>query len=249
MILASRLFAEENPTWGTIAGFSSGDWWLLSALTMIVIAAGWARRWIQEDRTEKVDRTIILKSIEGVIDRLVDSRYEQEKSPESVANAILHTVERVVGLTLTENGASAEEITSISSNLMVYDRENENLCLMYFGTRLEGRETLTLPVNFDSPRSGAPKAIVKGEAIYVENTMGERYKDHFSEEKTYRSIISIPIRLKTRGFVGVLNIDSPSENQFQSTEFVKTEILPRLGPFIGLIKLQTDTLLVSQTST
>lgn len=182
------------------------------------------------------ERKIIYDCIGGAVEQLVAV---QSKSPErkrSYVNELLKYVEKVVSLTLKEDGTSPGEICS---NLMI--KNDDHLELVCFGTFLSGRTKLALSLQ-DPLRPGAPEAFHYKKAMYVDNTMSEKFRKFFDEEKPYRSILSIPIIDDQDNVIAIVNIDSDIPNQFNGQDFVNKKILPTVMPLLKLLQLEKDIL-------
>lgn len=185
---------------------------------------------------------IIYKAIGGAVDQLVEIKSEGIENPKYYFSTILSYIEKVVKAILVD--ASSGKLNSnsvvIGANLMVFHRSTSKLELKYFGTVMAGREKISLNVDQNSPKPGAPAACARERIIYINDTHSEKYREFFDLDKDYRSIISIPIRNPKDGVTAVVNIDSNIPEHFGSDEYIRTRIIPKLDPFIGLISLEKE---------
>jgi hypothetical protein len=212
------------------------------AAAFILVVADYIKDWrwlggkIQLDEQE-----IIFGVIGGAIQLAADTQgNKKQRNPDHYFSDLLKSIESVTKIVL---GQSEAQGVKISANLMIpRNQPVDTLKLEYWGTRLDGREDITLQVDNNSPTPGAVAAYVTRKPIYIPNTMLPVYKDHFDPEKDYRSIISIPVKDSGGNVYGVVNIDSNVEELFGSMEVISTNLIPKIKPLINLIVLKRDLL-------
>jgi len=211
--------------------FSYFDWLCIFGGPLLVVTFNYLKeKRLTKNRDKKIkEEEISYRCIAGAIDQLADL-WKRKHKKEIVFSQILQDIEKVVTQTLKMLKIETKNITA---NLMLYSPKKNVLTLRYFGTRLDRRTSLVLPLDKGLP--GATAAFVTKEIVYIENTQSPEYNHHFSISKSYRSIISYPIQ-NNRKIYAILNIDSENVNQFVSNEFITIELLPKMQPFIALLR-------------
>lgn len=196
------------------------------------------------DTQKKAQRTkgdkLVYDCLGGAIEQLIHIRTCPPAVARQFINELLKYIEKVVTVVLKQYGPPPGEICA---NLMIKREDPLRLDLEYFGTFLHGRSKLTLGLE-DPSLPGAPEAYLHKKVMYIDNTMSDTYKRFFDINKPYRSILSIPIPLPDGSIFAVLNIDSHFADQFMSEDFIGKKILPVVSPFIALLKLEQDRLLL-----
>lgn len=249
--LIAQLQALDELTWSRLrsldvfGSLSSGDWVVILGGAVLIMFASGGRTYLENrGEDDERDETIIYKTIGGAIDHLNTVRSNPDASPDHCFSSLLRYIERVVEAILAEARpeVAASHSVIIGANLMLHEHAESQLRLKYFGTPLTNREKLTLPVNESPPRPGAPAAFAKGTVVYVEDTTAPEYAKFFDEQKDYRSIISIPVAVEGNQIIAIVNVDSNIKDHFGSIEFIKTKLIPKVEPFIGLIRLERDML-------
>lgn len=155
-----------------------------------------------------------------------------EKESKYIIESALRQIETIVEVSLSKSRHEGHEI---SANCMIFRTQRKSgpsLTLTHWGTRLAGREPISLRLNSHLP--GAPKAIIENKTTYISNTQIKEHAELFSN-KTYKSIISIPLTNGTRK-IGVINIDSTEINAFGKLKTFNREVFPLIQPQLDTIK-------------
>lgn len=163
---------------------------------------------------------------------LLEAGKFSQTSHTTLIESALKRVEEIVEISLSKSKADGLEI---SANCMTYTTQRKiggNLKLSHWGTRLAGREPIDIKIDSNLP--GATQAVAKGCISYIKDTQHPKIEEHF-KGKTYRSIVSIPLR-KGGKIVGVVNIDSTEANLFKNEKLFEKTIIPLISGQLEVIK-------------
>jgi hypothetical protein len=233
---------------------TSTNYFSIGLISFVLAVADYAKDEIaRKNRGSGGDASqiIIFQTIAGAIERATLHRKQTKKTPEFYFTDMLRHVESIVKVLL---GQSEAQGVRISANIMTVEESVKGwpfLRLKFWGTRLDGRDDISLPIILDDPLPGAPAAYVTQKTIYIENTMAREYSGNFASDKDYRCILSIPIFLpienshpsnSTKCVCAVLNIDANKEKIFESEDFISQTLMPAIKPVINLIVLECDLL-------
>lgn len=151
---------------------------------------------------------------------------------------LLFNVSEIVRIILEANNIKG---TAITANLMISTQKDNSqrfLEIIAFGPSRPGRKKIKLTLSDKDTLPGAATAFIKNKVEYIDDITNPIYKDVFNS-KEYKSFVSIPISENEDDGdrFAVLNIDSPTVNQFGSKVTFDAKIYPALKPSIALIKV------------
>lgn len=164
--------------------------------------------------------------------KLLESGQYNVKAANTLIAAALVNIENIVEIALNKNKNDGSEI---SANCMTYrtQRAGEpHLTLTHWGTKLAGREPLTLKVDANLP--GASAAFSSGAITYIKDTTTKDLEQYF-KGKSYKSIVSIPLR-KGSKTIGIVNIDSTDKAFYAKPKKFEKEVIPLISGQIEVIK-------------
>jgi len=199
-----------------------------------LIAADYIKDAVKNHKTKKAFNPLQRASRETgatVTTLLEHGVFDRKAAPPAIESA-LRQIETIVEVSL---GKSRREGHEISANCMVHRtqrRVGPSLTLTHWGTRLAGREPITIRLENDLP--GAPKAIQENKIHYIKDTQAKDIA-HLFENKSYKSIISIPLTTGAKK-IGVVNIDSVETDAFGRLDNFNKEIQPLIQPQLDTIK-------------
>lgn len=207
-------------------------WTTLSLAALI--AADYIKDAVKNHKTKKSFNPLQRASRETgatVTTLLEHGKFDSNNCGPAIESA-LRQIETIVEVSL---GKSRREGHEISANCMIHRtqrRVGPSLTLTHWGTRLSGREPITIKLGDKLP--GAPKAIEENKNHYIKDTQTKDLS-HFFANKSYKSIISIPLTSGTKK-IGVINIDSVETNAFGKLDIFNKEIQPLIQPQLDTIK-------------
>lgn len=208
---------------GVLAGFRI---WPL-----VLVACGLALLDMAKDAVNRRRHTRPLQN-NHIYPRVVSSTAEliARRAPGLVHTVLTH-IEKIVRLEVGIDEASDIHLTS---NVMEVEGDNLELRDMW-GSRLDGRTPLTLPIDRENPGPGAPRCVVLNGPQYVTNT--DEHEVFRARGKDYKCILSIPMGIPGEDIKWVLNVDATKCQAFGTTEFVETVLVPRIKPLSNLLTL------------
>lgn len=217
---------------------------LIAGIGIVLVVLNNLNDWLKEKASgrKRNNEDIVFTLISGAIEQLRDDRSSGKVNVEK----LLTNIESVTKLVMGPDSHG----TQVSANLMLRKYNPSSLTLAHWGTRLEGRVNIDLPIDKDNLKPGAPTACHRDEVIYIPDTQSEKYDSIFAG-KAYRSIVSIPVRIAIpqRHISGVINIDSDQPDYFRSEKFISSELIPKLMPFVHLMSLEVAYPKVSESAT
>lgn len=164
--------------------------------------------------------------------KLLESGQYNIKAANTLIAAALVNIENIVEIALNKNKNEGSEI---SANCMIYRTQRggePHLTLTHWGTKLAGREPLTLKVDANLP--GASAAFSSGAIAYIKDTATKDVEKYF-KGKSYKSIVSIPLTKGSKN-VGVINIDSTETGFYANAKKFEKEVMPLISAQIEVIK-------------
>lgn len=211
------------------------DVMLYAALSLAaLIAADYIKDAVKNHKTKKAFNPLQRASRETgatVTTLLQHGSFESKDCSQAIESA-LRKIETIVEVSL---GKSRHEGHEISANCMIHRTQRKvgpSLTLTHWGTRLAGREPITIKLGKSLP--GAPKAIEENKSHYIKDTQAKEISQFFAN-KSYKSILSIPLIAEPKK-VGVINIDSTEANAFGKLENFNKNIHPLIQPQLDTIK-------------
>jgi hypothetical protein len=124
---------------------------------------------------------------------------------------------------------------TISANFM--KKEGNVLKIIEFDLRTEIHEVISLEIDSENPRPGAPRACVTKKPQYVSDVRAANVRQYFTNPR-YMSFFSIPIKDRNGEIFGVINVDSSERNGFNNLNFINDIIKPTILPIINLVQLE-----------
>lgn len=206
----------------------------LSASIAILIAFDYLKDTAKAYKAKRKYNPLLRASRESsaTILKLLESGSFTPKAAARLIESALVNIENIVEIALNKHKHDGSEI---SANCMIYRTQrggDQSLALVHWGTKLAGREPLTLPANADLP--GAPKAFTTRTVTYINDTSLKNFREFF-RSKSYKSIVSIPL-CKGSKTVGVVNIDSTETKFYGASSSFEREVLPLISGQLELIK-------------
>lgn len=201
---------------------------------ILIVAADYIKDFAKSYKAKKIFNPLQRASREtgGTVTTLLElGKFESHDCDKAIESA-LRQIETIVEVSL---GKSRREGHEISANCMTHRTQRKvgpSLTLTHWGTRLAGREPITIKLGQNLP--GAPEAVEKEKIYYIKDTQSKELSDLF-RNKSYRSILSIPLISGSKK-VGVINIDSEEKSAFGKIEKFEKEVLPLISPQIDTIK-------------
>lgn len=230
------LFAQD---WISKDKLTADNLILSAIISFLLVVITYIRELIvTSSANEKVKHSkLIYECIDGAITKLQE--YLSDNSGKhKYYTALLNIAERMTFINLMDYGFVENDFTA---NLMVYNKnkyDEEELILKYRGTCLAGRVgTRKLSINRDDPSPGAVEAFCSKEVVYLPDISKSPIKEKFGENRPYKSILSIPIPLRS-DTVFILNIDSLHAEAFISRDVINKLILPTLEPLLNLFLIK-----------
>jgi len=168
----------------------------------------------------------------ATISSILEAARFDQASHRPIIESALKQIEEIVEIGLAKSKADGLEI---SANCMIYSTQRGiggRLQLLYWGTRLAGREPIELRIDSDLP--GAIQAVKSGVVTYVHDTQKSPVVDFF-KGKAYRSIVSIPIKKGGR-VICVVNIDATEPGAFKDESGFVNRVMPLFSGQIEVIK-------------
>lgn len=220
----------------------SGDQWvLIGVFSFLLVIFTYVKELFAGKRKQrKIEGfKVITDSIGGAIEQLTEMKSKNIKEKQHIVYELLKYIEKVVKIILEIEGYETGEFCA---NLMIKNDQGK-LEILYFGTFLSGREKLQLQIDTSNPMPGAPEAYVFRKTMYIDDTTSIKFSKYFDKDKSYRSIISIPVLNIDKEVIAIINIDSTKINQFISGDFVSKRIVPIITPFIDLLKLEKENII------
>ncbi|MCI0915946.1 GAF domain-containing protein [Pseudomonas stutzeri] len=199
-----------------------------------LITADYIKDFVKSYKTKKTFNPLQRASRETgatVTTLLQYGRFESKDCAQAIESA-LRQIETIVEVSL---GKSRREGHEISANCMIYRTQRKvgpSLTLTHWGTRLAGREPITIKLGNNLP--GAPRAIEENKTHYIRDTQSKEFHEFF-ENKSYKSIISIPLTAGQKN-IGVINIDSTEANAFGNISSFNKDTHPLIQPQLDTIK-------------
>jgi hypothetical protein len=218
----------------------SPDQWTFEAAAstmlslILIVAADYIKDFAKNHKAKKIFNPLQRASREtgGTVATLLElGKFESNNCDKAIESA-LRQIETIVEVSL---GKSRREGHEISANCMTHRTQRKvgaSLTLTHWGTRLAGREPITIKLGQNLP--GAPEAIEQEKINYIKDTQSKELANLF-RNKSYRSILSIPLISGSKK-IGVINIDSEEESAFGKIEKFKKEVIPLISPQIDTIK-------------
>lgn len=200
----------------------------------LLLAADYIKDFVKNQNTKKAFNPLQRASREtgATVTTLLENGKFDSRNCNQVIESALRQVETIVEVSL---GKSRREGHEISANCMIHRTQRKvgpSLTLTHWGTRLAGREPITIKLADNLP--GAPKAIEENTIQYIKDTQSKTFSQFFAN-KNYKSIISIPLTAGKKK-IGVVNIDSVETNAFGKLEAFKKETYPLIQPQLDTIK-------------
>lgn len=190
------------------------------------------------NRTKRVELTY--ECLDGAITKLRNYLIKKKGGKSQYFTDLLHVVESLTFIQLKDFGFIESDFTA---NLMVYNRKrngDEKLVLKYRGTCLTGRDgQRTLIIDRNNPSFGAVDAFCRNSVVYLPDITKSPLKEQFGENRPYKSILSIPIPLKSDAKF-ILNIDSEHPEAFVSEKIVNKVILNTIAPLLNLFIIEKN---------
>lgn len=222
------IFSTAFETWPKTAVF----WLSVSIATLII--CDYIKDIAKAQKAKKKYNPLLRASRESsaTILKLLESGQYNVKAANTLIAAALVNIENIVEIALNKNKNDGSEI---SANGMTYrtQRAGEpHLTLTHWGTKLAGREPLTLKVDANLP--GASAAFSSGAITYIKDTTTKDLEQYF-KGKSYKSIVSIPLR-KGSKTIGIVNIDSTDKAFYAKPKKFEKEVIPLISGQIEVIK-------------
>lgn len=230
VIVFSRFRAdmgEPLDQWPTLLWLSVGG------SLILLLAFDYAKDWAKSSRDKKKHNPLhaACRQNTATISSLLEAGKFDTANHDRLIEAALRDIEHMIEIVLSKSKADSWEI---SANCMTYSTQRAvggRLQLKYWGTRLAGREPIELTVNSDQP--GAIQSVKKGTITYVHDTQAPDNAEFF-KGKTYRSIVSIPIRNGGKLFC-IVNIDATEPKIFKDEKWFEGKIIPLLSGQLEVI--------------
>ncbi|GEM_PF-1541279 len=222
------IFSTPFETWPKAAVF----WLSVSIATLII--CDYIKDIVKAQKAKNKYNPLLRASRESsaTILKLLESGQYNTKSANSLIAAALVNIENIVEIALNKNKNDGSEI---SANCMIYRTQRggeQHLTLTHWGTKLAGREPLTLKIDENLP--GASAAFSSGAITYIKDTATKDLEKYF-KGKSYKSIVSIPLKKGLRT-VGVINIDSTETRFYSNPRKFEKEVIPLISGQIEVIK-------------
>lgn len=228
-----------------LANWSSDSILYGSLSILILIVSDYAKDFIK-DRKQKQNNP--LQQVCRQTGATVTSLLSHEDKNKVIEDSLKH-IESIVEITLGKGQKDGLEITA---NLMTYKSKRKVgafLELTHWGTRLPGREPLTIPLKDSEKLPGAPTAFHSRKITYIADTESKSLLGRF-DGKTYKSIISIPL-IRGSTVIGIINIDAKTKNAFGKkmvNEDVRTLIQAQLDTISHLMRHSSNLAFSPQAS-
>ncbi len=225
-----------------ITSLQTHHWRIIVVGALFIVVITYIREMIiTRDKEKKLqNKKIMYDLVEGAIESLTHCNHRSKIEKKECVNSILRFIEKTVVQILRDLGTNFDD--KICANIMVKKPNPERLALEFFGTMWGGREKRELALDENDIQPGAPEAFYTNKVMYVDDTTRRKYKKFFNTEKSYRSIISIPICENGDEVIAILNIDSDVAYIFRGRDIINKQILPVLQPFLSILKLMKQTL-------
>lgn len=235
LIFLLPVYLSISPKDGTV---HFNNWKTLIVCAIAYLAANYFVNNLGDSRNKKIitSEEITFKCISGAIEQLSQAdKFDASHHKLYVIEALKY-IESVTQIMVKQLGYPEG---TICANLMVKKEGCNQLGLKYFGTFLDGRDyKKVLDINENKPDPGAPEAFVSRRPVYIANVHAPELNGYFKNPINYHSILSIPIIGKDNNVLGIINVDSTIKDQFGSEDVIEKIIIPKIKPFIKLIKLE-----------
>jgi hypothetical protein len=220
---------------GTIS-FTNIQWGIIFCAPIPLTALSfWStQRGKRKAEKQLIDHKVIFELTSVAIDQCRDLLFSLDGSSLNYKKEILQYIQKIMILIIKEHNLPDGDI---STNYML--KMGNSLRLVEFDLKTKNRKKIDVAIydDLNKPLPGAPKAIVTGEIVYMENKHKAKYLGFF-KDKPYGSFFSCPICDQNGEYFAVINIDSTKINQFKSLGFIKEKIIPTITPMISLLQME-----------
>lgn len=219
---------ETNPN------FTQSLYMGLSSIVLVVIT------YFRDNYRDKKKNNLIVsdKIIYDCIGGGIQELYElKDKDGKEKGHYITETLNYIEKVTFAILRAHNKDVGQLCVNIM--ENIDGKLKLTKFATKFQDRTKPAIELDLSKPGPGAPFAWVNNQVIYVADISLPQYKPFFDGDFKFKSFISLPLEIDGT-VIAIVNIDSNLLNQFESNEFISKFLIPKINPFLLLLRFDKD---------